>query len=626
MEHIKNFFVEFKSIFVTDDVLKENEAHANIVTASAMLNSFLIGIIVYLLVYFNIFKIGTAVMNVILIRSIILLLIPAILCFVLKGNKKWLKASLFICFTLMLAMTDAFLKNNVTLIIVLPIILAARYYNKKFTIGIAILTVLAFTISTYMSINLGQQDLSSYNLIIPEGTNITINTTLRDAVMEIDTDSNERLKNIFLHQFLPKIFLYSAIAFACVQISQSGKKMIEHQEEISKKGARIETELNLANGIQKNMLPSIFPPFPEHKEIDIYASMTPAKEVGGDFYDMFLVDKNHLGLVMADVSGKGIPAALFMMISKTLIKNVSSVEREVNQVFNRVNKMLCDGNKYGLFVTAWYGLLDLETGKLDFVNAGHNPPLVYRKQQDAFQYLKTKPNMVLAGLEKTNYQKYEIQLEPGDKLFLYTDGVVEATNTSNQLYGETRLLHFLNQHINVNSQDTIEGLKKDIDSFVGKAEQFDDITMLEMHYKKRKTEDSYEIENEFKADIKELPNVQSFIQNVLKKYECSPKMIMQVNLVVEEIFVNIAKYAYQEGKGSCKVITDYDGHKEIKIVFEDNGIPFNPLEREDPDVTLPAEEREIGGLGIFITKKIMNDVTYQYENNKNILLLKKIKE
>ena len=292
---------------------------------------------------------------------------------------------------------------------------------------------------------------NSYNLIIPQGTTITINSTLRDAILKVNVSEAERLKILYIHFFLPRLLVYNIIAFACIQISQSGRKMIERQTEITKKGARIETELNLANSIQKNMLPSIFPPFPEHKEIDLYALMQPAKEVGGDFYDMFLIDDKHLAINIADVSGKGIPAALFMMIAKTLIKNISEIEEDVNEVFNKVNNMLCDGNKVDLFVTSWFGILNLDTGKIDFVNAGHNPPLYYSNRKKRYEYLKTEPNMVLASIENINYKKYEMYIEPGDRLFLYTDGVIEATNTNNDLYGEDRLQLFLNNNLNLSA-------------------------------------------------------------------------------------------------------------------------------------------------------------------------------
>lgn len=623
MDNVKNLFKEFRSIFITEDILEENEIHANIVTATTMLNLSLICIITYVLVYYNVFKLGLSTMNIVLGRSIIFLAIPSIICFILKGKGKWIKIFLFICLTIMLAIADSILKYNVTLIMALPLILSARYYNKKFTIGVAIITAITFCISAYMSVNLGQQDLNTYNLIIPEGTTIVVENTLRDSVTKINIDEYQRVKNIYIHFFLPKFLVYNIIAFACAQIAQSGKNMIKKQEEITKKGARIETELDLATNIQKYMLPSIFPPFPEHDEFDIYAQMAPAKEVGGDFYDMFLIDDSHLALVIADVSGKGIPASLFMMISKILIKNVTTVEKEIDKVLNRVNNMLCDGNETGIFVTAWLGILNLENGKLEFLNAGHNPPLVYRKKNNIFENLKTKPNMVLAAMENMKYQKHEIYLEPEDKIFLYTDGVVEATNAENKAYGEERLERFLNANADLSAKDTIIGIKKDIDNFVGNTEQFDDITMLEVCLKKLNPvkKEKNIVEKSFVAKKDELSSVLSFIKEGLERYNLGFKMLSQFKLVSEEIFINIVNYAYSKSNGKCKIQIDYADDSKVKIIFMDSGVPFNPLEKEEPDITLSAEDRDIGGLGIFITKQIMDKIEYKYEDGQNILTI-----
>lgn len=623
MEKARMLFKEFKSVFVTDDVLKENEAHANIVTATTMIHIYLIALLTYILVYYKVFKAGTEIMNIIITQGFVLLVIPAIICFIFKGNKKWIKNVLFISFTILLAIADAILKYNVTLIMVIPVILASRYYMKNFTIGVSIITTVVFAVSCYMSVKIGQQDINSYNLIIPPGTTITINSTLRDAILDVNVSEAERLKVLYIHFFLPRLLVYNIIAFACIQISQSGRKMIERQTEITKKGARIETELNLANSIQKNMLPSIFPPFPEHKEIDIYASMTPAKEVGGDFYDMFLIDDKHLAITIADVSGKGIPAALFMMIAKTLIKNVSEMEEEVNKIFNKVNNMLCNGNKVDLFVTSWFGILNLDTGKLDFVNAGHNPPLYYSNRKKRYEYLKTEPNMVLASIENIKYEKYEINIEPEDRIFLYTDGVVEAINYNNELYGEDRLQLFLNNNCNLSAKENIEKLQEDIKKFVGRREQFDDITMLELNYKTKQTNEEIYIERVFKAEVNELPQAQEFLIEELKNIGFRKKEINQVLLVAEEIFINIAKYAYKDEIGECKIKIHVDNENILVCTFEDSGIPFNPLKKEDPNINLSANERSVGGLGIYMSKNIMDDIDYQYINNKNILKITK---
>lgn len=621
MKFIKNQFNEFKSVFVTEDLLKENEVHANIVTSSTMLNLFWLSLIVWVLDFFKIFRVELKIMNMVLLCSTVFLFIPAIICFINKGKSKWMKHYLFISFTILLAIADMLLKYNVTLVMVIPAILAARYYNEKFTLSIAIFTTLLFIGSAYYSVRIGQQDLNTYNLIIPSGTNIKVDTTLRDAISKLDINEAERLKNIFIHFVFPKILVYNMVAFACVQISRSGKNMLKKQVEITQNGQRIETELALANSIQKSMLPNIFPPFPEHKEIDLYASMIPAKEVGGDFYDMFLIDDDHLAICVADVSGKGVPASLVMMITKILIKNVTKIEEEVNNAFNRVNNMMCDGNTTGIFVTCWFGVLDLRTGEINFVNAGHNPPLVYSKKNREFTYLETKANLVLAGMEDTNYTKQSITIEPGDRIFLYTDGVVEATNNEDKLYGEDRLKDYLNNNIELDSNKTILGVKEDIDKFVEGAEQFDDITMLELIYKNKKIEYK-SVKRGFKANKKELSNVQSFVEKELSKYECDKKLINNINLAIEEVFINIANYAYKDKEGKC-TIEIIPNNSNITIIFADSGIKFNPLEKEDPDTTLSVKDREVGGLGIYLTKKIMDKVDYKYQNNKNILTMTK---
>ena len=247
---------------------------------------------------------------------------------------------------------------------------------------------------------------------------------------------------------------------------------------------RIGAELNVATQIQADMLPRIFPAFPARTEFDIYATMDPAKEVGGDFYDFFLVDDDHLAVVVADVSGKGVPAALFMVIAKTLIKNHAQNRETPAEVFTHTNAQLCEGNDAGLFVTAWMAVLEISTGKLTYVNAGHNPPLLQRAG-GSYEWLRSRPGFVLAGMEGMRYRENEMELNPGDRLFLYTDGVTEATDANKELYGDDRLQAALDRQGNVPVRQLLTGIKESIDAFVGDAEQFDDITMLGLEYRER---------------------------------------------------------------------------------------------------------------------------------------------
>lgn len=245
-----------------------------------------------------------------------------------------------------------------------------------------------------------------------------------------------------------------------------------------------EAELNVATNIQQSMLPCIFPAFPERKEFDIYASMDPAKEVGGDFYDFFMVDERHLAIVMADVSGKGVPAALFMVIGKTLLKDHTQPGRDLGEVFGEVNNLLCEANSEGLFITVFEGVLDLVTGEFVFVNAGHEPPYICKKGGE-FELHQIRAGFVLAGMEDTRYRAGCITLEEGDKLFQYTDGVTEATSAQNELYGKDRLQKVLAANSSKAPAEILPAVKADIDLFVGSAPQFDDITMLCLEYKVR---------------------------------------------------------------------------------------------------------------------------------------------
>ncbi|MCX4306587.1 MAG: PP2C family protein-serine/threonine phosphatase [Acetatifactor sp.] len=241
-------------------------------------------------------------------------------------------------------------------------------------------------------------------------------------------------------------------------------------------------ELNVAANIQQSMLPCIFPAFPARDEFSIYATMNPAKEVGGDFYDFFMVDEGHLAMVIADVSGKGVPAALFMVIGKTLIKDHTQPGRDLGKVFTEVNNLLCESNSEGLFITAFEGVLDLATGQFDFVNAGHEMPFISRAGGD-FEAHRIRPGFVLAGMEDMRYQAGSFTLEAGDKIFQYTDGVTEATNARNELYGMERLGEILRKNRSQGPAGILTAVKKDIDRFVGSAPQFDDITMICMEYK-----------------------------------------------------------------------------------------------------------------------------------------------
>lgn len=267
------------------------------------------------------------------------------------------------------------------------------------------------------------------------------------------------------------------LAKAFGEMAVNIEKYIENITAITAENERIGAELNVATQIQADMLPNIFPTFSNSKEFDIFASMDPAKEVGGDFYDFFFTDENHLALVIADVSGKGVPAALFMVIAKTLIKNQAIMGQSPKDILMTVNNQLCENNQAEMFVTVWLGILDIRTGIMTAANAGHEYPVICRAGGN-FELYKQKHGLAVAVMENSRYQEYEVQLNKGDALFVYTDGIAEATDSRNELYGTERLLDVLNHNLNASCEDTVKKVREDIDAFVGDAEQFDDITML----------------------------------------------------------------------------------------------------------------------------------------------------
>lgn len=273
----------------------------------------------------------------------------------------------------------------------------------------------------------------------------------------------------------------TVLAGAFLDMTQKMKEYIANITEITAEKERIGAELNVATKIQADMLPKIFPAFPGRTEFDVYAQMDPAKEVGGDFYDYFMIDDDHLAIVIADVSSKGVPAALFMVIAKTLIKNHALNQESLGDVFYKVNNQLCEGNEEGMFVTAWMGVLTVSTGSFEYVNAGHNPQLLMNNEQ--YDWIHAKPGFVLAGMEGIPYVSDTIQLQHGARIFLYTDGVTEAQNPAHELFGEERLLQSLGRYGRLPLQQMLESVRGDIDAFAGEAEQFDDITMLAFEFK-----------------------------------------------------------------------------------------------------------------------------------------------
>ncbi|MBQ4244811.1 MAG: SpoIIE family protein phosphatase [Clostridia bacterium] len=424
-----------------------------------------------------------------------------------------------------------------------------------------------------------------------------------DKPVDIDVHTNDEIE---------------MLADSFTEMNEKLRDYIRQNAAITAEKERIGAELELATKIQADMLPNIFPAFPEREDFDIYAVMTPAKEVGGDFYDFFLIDDNRLALVMADVSGKGVPAALFMMMSKILIQNQVLSGKSPAEALEAVNSQICSNNREEMFVTVWLGILDLKTGLLTAANAGHEKPIV-KKAGGEFEVFNDRHGFVIGGMDGMKYKDYQIQLDRGSKVFVFTDGVVEATSEDDELFGTQRTLDALNSVKDETPETLLKKTEEAVNAFVGNASPFDDLTMLCVSFTGKDDDDEeITIDNE----ISEIPRAVDFVAERTESLSFSFKDRNQIEVAVDEIISNIVHYAYGDKKGKAALKFERD-EKGITLTVEDSGMPYNPLEKPDPDITLSAEERGIGGYGIFIVKKVMDEIAYEYSGGKNILTMRK---
>lgn len=471
----KSLFKKIKDAYNKEDVFWENEIKANWFVAKVLLNIMIMIVGVLALEYYGVIEIEeTSLMKSGMIVLPILLL-SVFLCWIFKGEKHWIKYLMCFACLFFVISTNAILTTHATLVLTVPVILSCRYYNKRLTITMAVLTMIGFLSSEILGVFYGLANLNNIPL-----SNVDLHVGkegLRYAIEQVGFNTNEYLRVQFIDSISTKFLYLLIISFACVEMSGAAMKMVLNQEAVTKKNTRIEMELSTAGTIQSNMIPSVFPMFPEREEFDVYASMTPAKQVGGDFYDMFLVDKDHLALVMADVSDKGIPAALLMMVTKILISDLTMQGKTPAEVLFEVNNRLCAHNDADMFVTVWLGVYNIRNGKLIASNAGHEYPMLKRNGGE-YELIKDKHGLVIAAMEDSEYENYEFELHKGDKLFVYTDGVAEACNASNELFGTERMLKVLNSDVSRKPEEVINAMHKGINDFVGDTDQFDDITML----------------------------------------------------------------------------------------------------------------------------------------------------
>lgn len=404
-----------------------------------------------------------------------------------------------------------------------------------------------------------------------------------------------------------------ALVIMSVYLSFSSRRFTIRQGELMQKNLTTETELKVAKDIQEGILSA---DFPDNDSYAVYANMTAATEVGGDFYDFFPIDETHLAVVIGDVSGHGM-AAMFMTLSKTLIQVYARMNNATDKTFELTNRYLQRSNPAKFFVTGWIGILDLTTGTLSYTNAGHNFPVLIRKGSEP-EFLSDKPNFVLGRRRLVRYREKRTKLKPGDKLVLYTDGVTEAQDAAEVFFGDDRLLSVIAREKEHDQQEIVTAIRQAVNDFENGKDHYDDATILALSFKDYLRVEPAE-SKQFYLTTETFDSVTQYVTEKCAEAGCDDETVGKLEIATSEILANIESYAYENG-GELEILTK-SRDRRMTIIFKDRGKPFNPLLVQEPDVNMPLTERKPGGLGVFIVKKLVSETAYAYENGQNILTI-----
>ena len=411
-----------------------------------------------------------------------------------------------------------------------------------------------------------------------------------------------------------------------VLVDITRQKELERQLSIANK--RMGDELNIGRQIQMSMIPLTFPRFPEHKDLDVWAFIRPAREVGGDFYDFFFIDDHRFGFVIADVSGKGVPAALLMAVAKTLLKAHSQESQSTAKVLEVTNNELSENNADCMFITAFFGIIDTEEGLLTYTNAGHNPAY-FIKPDGRVQLLAELHGPMIGVMEGVSYEEAQVKLEADDKLLVYTDGITEAFNREHELYGEDRLSALVDDSRSLGTKYLVDALIDDVDSFVDDAEQADDITAFCLRYVAWDVrDDRAKIELHLSNELPEIDRCLRALEEFCDRFHLSDEIKNGVSIVLDDLLNNIINYAFQDEEKHIVDVAMATDTQRFIVTVTDDGVEFDPFAgRDRPDTESDLGDREIGGLGIHLIRNLMDDCSYRRIDEKNVtILMKRIKE
>ena len=503
----------------------------------------------------------------------------------------------------------------------LIIILASHYYNPRLSRIMFFATLGVMLVAIYLGMWLGEYDpnlLTSGRIRYDETgepylyqpeTFLERWEFLRDLI--VNENGNNRYLLVFAYYYLSRSAILTLIFLASYRLSQRTARMVDTQALTYAEKSRIDTELQVAQDVQRQVLPA---PVLLSKELEILAQLRPAREVGGDLYDYARLDEDHYAILIGDVSGKGVPAAMFMM--KTVTSFRASSSKSPSEIMRRVNALLYQGNEEaGMFVTCFLGILNIKTGVMVFANAGHNPPLLRRHGK--YVPLPCAHGFLLGAMEQSVTKDEVIQLRPGDGLVLYTDGITEAKNADGDFYGEARFLSFLNGTKCSSTIELTHELEDNIMEFVGEADQSDDITFMFINFQGERTEFS---EKFFPASLDAFPEVEKWIRETGAQFEVPERTVSNYLICMDEIFSNIVKYGdVPAGSDIYMRFVRLIDRNSVMLTIVDRGIPFDPREVKAKRVDERDDDEPVGGLGWLMVRELMDELAYHHVNGKNVV-------
>ena len=542
------------------------------------------------------------------------------------------KYFVIISFLLVIAMTNVIVPKHALISWILPLLISNHYYNPKFGRIVFIIVIISMLICIYMGMFLGEfcpdyltgEVIGNKNALIHtsfpglEGNTYPDNPEGRyQFLSDLLAHGENRYLKVFLFYYLPRLALTGMLFFTSNALNRRTYKLFINEIRVNSEQQKISSDLEIAKDIQLSNLPK---EIISGKDLEVIGELIAAKSVGGDFYDYKKLDDKHVAFVIGDVSGKGIPAAMFMMKTITCFKAYATIDKKPSDILKDINGTIFEGNTNSMFVTCFLGILNLDSGLLKFANAGHNSPLI--GQNKNFRYLKCSSGFVLGALKEAYIKDEETKLEAGDILTLYTDGVTEARNDKGEFYGKERLLSLFNKKDYSSIIELRHSLKDDIAKFVNGAEQSDDLTYMTILFKGDEIDVDEEIFDAKKENTQTMLNA---IKEFTIKHNLPIDFTRKILVVGDELISNIIKYGYKDNdKGRIFIRNLYNNDKkEYILTIIDNATPFNPFEVNNSPISGDLKDIKEGGLGILVVKSIMDDYFYEYINQKNIVVLKK---